>query len=131
MKVPERLEKYMQEFDEDTKLSMTNIMEKSLMVSSLQAKWLRYYYAEQSLNKKLKDVKYEYSKLAVSKMDFRQPTLPGATVKTETDKKMDILAREEKTVELCLDYIKNCIKVLGDFNYQIKNVIDLAKLERG
>ena len=41
-----RLEEYMLEAEEDLKLTDANLKEKSLLRSSMAAKWLRYNYEE-------------------------------------------------------------------------------------
>ena len=78
MDLNSRLEKYIKEFDEDVQLTISNIKEKSLMVSSYQSKWIRYYFQEKHLNQKLKDAKLEYTKQHASKLSFKptQTTIP-------------------------------------------------------
>lgn len=132
IELAERLDKYIQEFDDDVKLTMNNVKDKSLLVTSMQSKWIRYYFLEKTLNQKLKDAKIDYSKKFAGKIEFRQPTIPGtASPSSEIDQKLVKLNSEIRTSELCLDFIEKSMAVLDKINFQIKNVIDLVKLERG
>ena len=130
IELAERLEKYIQEFDDDVKLTMTNVKDKSLLVTSYQSKWIRYYFLEKTIYQKLKDAKVEYSKQFVNKIEFKQTTLP-LTTQSDIDKKLVKLNNEIRNSEACLDFIEKSMAVLDKMNFQIKNVIDLVKLERG
>ena len=82
MELNSRLEKYIKEFDDDVQLTISNIKEKSLMVSSYQSKWIRYYFQEKNLCQKLKDAKLEYTKQHAGKLSFKptQTTMPQIQV---------------------------------------------------
>jgi hypothetical protein len=128
IELPERLEKYMSEFEDDVKLNMSNVKDKSLLITSIQSKWIRYYFTEKTLNQKLKDAKVEYSKQHGNKIEFKQ-TLPGMSQPTEIDIKLVKLNNELKTSEMCLDFMEKSMAVLDKFNFQVKNIIDLVRLE--
>ena len=51
--LPERLEKYMREFEQDMKFDERNIHEKTLERSSIAAKWCRFSYEEEKYKKKI------------------------------------------------------------------------------
>lgn len=125
-----RLEKYINEFEDDVKLTMSNIKDKSLLVTSYQSKWIRYYFLEKNLNQRLKDAKLDYSRKTINKTEFKQTTIPGLSSQlSETDKNLVKLNNEIRTSDLCLDFMEKSMVVLDKMNFQIKNVIDLAKLE--
>ena len=129
VELPERLEKYINEFDDDVKITMSNVKDKSMMVTSIQSKWIRYYFAEKTLNQKMKDAKVEYSKQHANKVDFKQQ-LPGMSSQmSEVDQKLVRLNNEIRTSEMCIDFMEKSMAVLDKINFQIKNVIDLVKLE--
>lgn len=129
--LPERLNNYINEFDDDVKINMTNVKDKSMMITSIQSKWIRYYFAEKTLNQKLKDAKVEYSKQHANKIDFKSQ-LPGMSSQmSEADQKLVKLNNEIRTSEMCLDFMEKSMAVLDKINFQIKNVIDLVKLEIG
>ena len=51
--LPERLEKYMREFESDMKFDERDIHEKTLERSSIAAKWCRFSYEEEKYKKKI------------------------------------------------------------------------------
>lgn len=129
IELPERLEKYMSEFDDDVKLNMTNVKDKSMLITSIQSKWIRYYFTEKTLNQKLKDAKVEYSKQFGNKVDYKSQ-LPGmSSQKSEVDIKLAKLNNEIRISEMCLDFMEKSMAVLDKFNFQVKNIIDLVRLE--
>lgn len=129
MDLNSRLEKYIKEFDEDVQLTISNIKEKSLMVSSYQSKWIRYYFQEKHLNQKLKDAKLEYTKQHANKLSFK-PTQTVMPQIQEQDQNIVKLNTEIKNSELCIEFIEKSMAVLEKMNFQVKNVIDIIKLEQ-
>lgn len=129
MELNSRLEKYIKEFDEDVQLTISNIKEKSLMVSSYQSKWIRYYFQEKHLNQKLKDAKLEYTKQHANKLSFK-PTQTVMPQIQEQDQNIVKLNTEIKNSELCIEFIEKSMAVLEKMNFQVKNVIDIIKLEQ-
>jgi hypothetical protein len=126
VELPSRLEKYIKEFEDDVALTMSNVKEKSLMVTSYQSKWIRYYFAEKTLNQKLKDTKIAFSKKFGGKIEFSGQMLLETNKVNESLEKLNT---ELKTSEMCLDFMEKSMAVLDKMNFQIKNVIDLVKLE--
>lgn len=126
VELPSRLEKYMKEFEDDVSLTMSNVKEKSLMVTSYQSKWIRYYFAEKTLNQKLKDTKIAFSKKFGGKIEFSGQMLLETN---KVNENLEKLNTELKTSEMCLDFMEKSMAVLDKMNFQIKNVIDLVKLE--
>jgi len=129
MELNSRLEKYIKEFDEDVQLTISNIKEKSLMVSSYQSKWIRYYFQEKHLNQKLKDAKLEYTKQHANKLSFK-PTQTVMPQIQDQDQNIMKLNNEIKNSELCIEFIEKSMAVLEKMNFQVKNVIDIIKLEQ-
>lgn len=137
-----RLEDYMNEASSDLRLEESNIKEKSMLRSSLGAKWCRYRYEEQKylklLEKNLDDLKeevkkklYEKQKIAVSEADANiqrminikaeqlvTKTLEYQNIKDKIDQQEDILRLIEETQHL-----------ISQFGYDIKNAIEVLKLE--
>ncbi len=126
VELPSRLEKYIKEFEDDVALTMSNVKEKSLMVTSYQSKWIRYYFAEKTLNQKLKDTKIAFSKKFGGKIEFNGQMLLETN---KVNENLEKLNTELKTSEMCLDFMEKSMAVLDKMNFQIKNVIDLVKLE--
>lgn len=129
MDLNSRLEKYIKEFDDDVKLTISNIKEKSLLVSSYQSKWIRYYFQERSLGQKLKDAKLEYTRQHANKLSFK-PTQTVMPQIQDQDQNLVKLNTEIKNSDLCVEFIEKSLAVLEKMNFQVKNVIDIIKLEQ-
>ena len=125
------LDKYMKEFMDDIKLTESNLREKSMMSTTIRAKWLQYLFKEYENLKKAKDYKAKILESKVKTSD-RQSVL---RLKSE-DK---ISSNDERVVKLDelititksnIDYLEHVQNILHDFPWDIKNKIELLKLER-
>jgi hypothetical protein len=122
----QRLQKYIDEFNDDIKLTVQNLRDKSMMISSVRAKWIRYYFMEKTLCEKLKAAKTEYSKKLAKNVSS---TNMFPTVIPEADSGLTRLNTEIRNSEMCIEFIDKAFNVLDNFNFQIKNTIDIIKLE--
>lgn len=140
--LPDRLEKYMKEFSADVTLNETNIHDKTLLRSALAAKWCRYEYEEKRYKEKmtaeLDDLKtkiaqklYEKKKNAIISQ-----TINETMIKIEADKvlksspqylekKKDIDDQDE-----IIRFIGEAKQIISQFGFDIKNSIDILKLEQ-
>lgn len=75
---------------------------------------------KQILDEKLKESGKDVSMIRIKKEEL--------AAKSSTAIKM--LEEYEKNTRTCIDYIEYCMNILNDFNFQIKNAVDLLKLER-
>lgn len=125
------LNKYNKELKEDVTLTKTNLREKSLMVGALRVKWLNYYFKEkENLNriKKAKDkiLKQKLSTANVSDSILqlkREETIAG------NDENIQKLNKLMENVKINIDFLEHSLNVLNDFGFNIKNSIDVLKLE--
>lgn len=122
-----RLQEYIKEFSEDVKLNLQNLKDKSLMISSIRAKWIRYYFVEKTLLDKLKNAKIDYSKQLAKSVST---TTAFPSVAPSQDAGLIKLLGEIRNSENCIEYIDKAFNVLDTFNFQIKNSIDILKLEQ-
>ena len=118
---------YSNELKEDLKLTLSNLREKSLTTSSMKAKWIGYMAKEKEALARLVSLRAEYQKglLAKSKGSNAFDKLKNANVEDETLKKID---RTRKNIELSIEVISQAISSLSEFGYNIKNAIDVIKL---
>ena len=118
---------YSNELKEDLKLSLSNLREKSLTTSSMKAKWIGYMAKEKEALTKLVSLRAEYQKklLANTKGNNAFDKLKSANVEDETLKKIDAT---RKNIELSLEVISQAITALSEFGYNIKNAIEVIKL---
>lgn len=118
---------YSNELKEDLKLTLANLREKSLTTSSMKAKWIGYMAKEKEALSRLSSLRAEYQKslLAQNKGGNAFDKLKSANTEDETLKKIDAT---RKNIELSLEVISQAIGALSEFGYNIKNAIDVIKL---
>ena len=118
---------YANELKEDLKLTMSNLREKALTTSSMKAKWVGYMAKEKDAMQRLMAIRADYQKslLAKNKSGNAFDKLKNSTQEDETLKKIDAT---RKNIELSLEVIAQAIMSLSEFGYNIKNSIEIIKL---
>ena len=121
---------YSNELKEDLKLTISNLREKALTTSSMKAKWIGYMAKEKDALSRLLSIRSEYQKslLSNAKGGNAFDKLKQANTEDATLKKID---STRKNIELSLEVISQAITALGEFGYNIKNTIDVMKLNGG
>lgn len=125
---------YYDELKEDTTLSILNLREKSMLVSSIRTKWIMYLFKErENLNR----VKARKKELLTLKLKESNSSTSSSMLKL---KNQDALIENNKDIQKLNSLINYCqevinfleyvINVLNDFGFTIKNSIDLLKLEQ-
>lgn len=127
----ETLSRYISELANDVKLTEFNLKEKSLLCSSIWAKWLSYLFLEREnlskvanlkkkiLAKKMKSTTANDSVLRLKSEDKMNET-------DETMKKLNVLSQQ---VQDNIDYIERALNILQNFGFNIKNTTDILKLQ--
>lgn len=137
-----RLEDYMQEASSDLKLTEMNIKEKSLMRSSLGAKWCRYKFEEEkyikvlknnieTLREEIKKKLYEKQNISITSADVNRQRLINmdaekVLIKT---KEYQEYKKEIDNQEDIIRLIDETQKLISQFGYDIKNALEVLKLE--
>lgn len=126
------LQNYIQELEKDVKLDLANLREKSLMCSSIWAKWLSYLYQEKETAERIQNAK---SKILKSKLKdtTSKSTVSVLKLKTEdkiseNDEKIQKLNSLAKQTADNIDYIERALTILQSFGFNIKNVTDILRL---
>lgn len=122
------LNKYMEELTTDVNLTMNNIREKSLNVSTIRAKWLGYLVKERENLSRIKDVRATIIKKNAD-TQASALRLKSEDKLAETDEKLQKLSVLQKNTEANLDYIERALNILNDFSWQIRNLVEVLKLE--
>lgn len=124
------LQKYITELSEDVELNVRNLREKSLMSSSIWAKWLSYLFHEKEnldriIELKQKILKKKASESRMSDSVLRMKSEEKISETDENIKKLNVL---QKTSKDNIDYIERALTILSNFGYQIRNTTDIIKL---
>ena len=116
---------YSRELKEDLNLTLSNLREKSLTTSSMKAKWIGYMAKEKEALQKLSSIRSEYQKTLAASKGNAFDKLKTVAQEDDTLKKIDATRRN---IDLSLEVIAHAISALSEFGYNIKNAIDVIKL---
>ena len=138
----ERLQNYMKEFAADVTLNETNIHDKTLQRSALAAKWCRYEYEEKRYKDKISE-SLDDLRTKIQQKLFEQK---NAAVTNQTANETMIKVKTEQILKTAPQYLKikdelesqdEIIRFIGEakqiisqFGFDIKNSIDILKLEQ-
>lgn len=125
------LSNYIKEFNEDVKLNEFNLREKSMLCSSIWAKWLSYLFLEKDNLQRIIDAK---QKILTNKLNSAGNQKSLLKMKSEdkiaeNDKNIQKLNALFSSTQSCIDYIERALNVLNSFGFNIKNTIDALKLQ--
>jgi hypothetical protein len=127
------LSKYNEEIIEDAKIDQINILEKQLMMPAIKHKWVARLIEQKRnkifLERKKKELKEQ---VLVKLTENGIPTgIPKVAIKqkveaSETIRKID---EDIKDTDLVIEYLEKVEKIFGSMHWEIKNIVDLGKLE--
>ena len=125
----QQLNQYMEEFEEDTKLNLQNLREKSLTVSMIRAKWLNYFFLEKENLERANAAKAKYikSKSASGDSVLRLKNEDNLMSNDDTLAKLKRIAAQSQAN---MEYLQMALNILDGFGYQIKTVSEILKLEK-
>lgn len=121
---------YIKELNSDVKLTEFNLREKSLLCSSIWAKWISYLFLEKENLQRIIDAKQKIlkSKIASSKVQDSILKMKSEDRIAENDENIKKLNLLFKNTQDCIDYIERALNILNSFGFNIKNSIDALKL---
>lgn len=130
IKTNDLLANYIKEFEEDVKLTQFNLREKSLLCSSIWAKWLSYLYKEKENLQRISETKQKALKKKVSNIKTSDSILrmKSEDKLSENDETIKTLNELSKKTQTNIDYIERALNVLQNFSYQIHNCVEVFKL---
>lgn len=139
--LPDKLEKYMREFENDMKFDERNIHEKTLERSSIAAKWCRFGYEEERYKKKILESIDELKEQLTQKLyekkkaEIIAQTIKENMIKIEVEKLLKKSSQylkiqdELKNQEDIIRFIMDARQIISQFGFDLKNSIDVLKLE--
>jgi ElaB/YqjD/DUF883 family membrane-anchored ribosome-binding protein len=125
------LNRYTAELEKDVSLTVTNLREKSLLVSTIRSKWLSYYMKEKENMQRIQNTK---TKILKSRMSDPSANTSVLRVKseealTQNDERLQKLSKLMQMTKENIDFIERAMNILSDFVWQIKNAIEIMKLQ--
>lgn len=130
IKTNDLLASYISEFNEDVKLTYVNLREKSLMCSSIWAKWLSYLYKEKENLQRIAETKQKLLKKKMSNSKVTDSIIrqKNEDKLSETDDTMIKLNSLQKNTQTNVEYIEHALNILQNFGFNVKNALDAYKL---
>lgn len=125
------LSNYIHELDEDVKLSISNLREKSLTCSSIWAKWISYLFLEKDNLQRIANAKQKILKSKASQMKVHDSLLKMKSEDKilENDDNIKKLNELQRNTQDCIDFIERSLNMLSSFGFSIKNALEALKLE--
>ena len=126
------LSKYIKEVEQDLVLNDFNIKETQLRLPAKKHFWVaRLIEAKRDLQD-LTDKEKKMTKVLSTKIKEQSPvTLSDKTVLNLIDEQEEIVSIKEKKRDLTnvVEYLEKVEKIFGSMHWEIKNIVDLGKLE--
>jgi hypothetical protein len=126
-------EKIRKEIENDLKLDRIQLLEKQLMLPAIKHKWVSRLIENKRtkniLEAKKKSIKTEVLK---SLQESGIPTnIPKAAIdrKIETSESVSKIDEQIKETEIIIEYLEKVENICRSLTYDIKNAVDLEKLE--
>ena len=131
LKENDELNKLMKEFSEDVELNFQNIREKAFLVSTIRSKWLARYFKEKENLERIKKAKATIltSKMKDSSTQNSVLRLKNEEAIAKNDEKIQKLNELSKITQANIEFIERGFSILDNFGFQIKNVIEILKLQ--
>ena len=126
------LSNYISELQNYVKLDVSNLREKSLLSSSIWAKWLSYLFHEKENLDRLMTTKQKIlsKKMSQNKMSDSVLRMKSEEKISENDETMQRLNTLQKMTKDNIDYIERALTILSNFGFCIKNTTDILKLQQ-
>jgi hypothetical protein len=124
-------EEYENEITLDTKIDELNLLEKQLQLPSVKHKWVARLISHKRklniLNKKRKEIKES----VLSKLQDIPKGIPRKSLDSKIDSTEQILSIDEEIEEtnIMIEYLEKVEQIFKTMSYDLKNIIDINKLE--
>jgi len=128
----ELLQKYIQELEQDVALNELNLKESALMLPAKKAKWVSRLMLEKKNLNDLYSNRAAQMRILIKKIQIESPvkltapSLEKTAELTDTIKSIDSDISHQKNV---IDFLERVEKTMHSIGFDIKNLIELIKME--
>ena len=131
IKTNQVLANYIKELNNDVKITDFNLKEKSLLCSSIWAKWISYLFLEKENLQRILDAKQKIlkNKQENSKVHDSILRMKSEEKISENDSNIKKLNMLFKNTQDNIDFIERALSLLSSFGFNIKNALDALKLQ--
>lgn len=126
-------ENFKKELQEDTKIDEIYLTQKQLMLPAIKHKWVARLIDQKrklnALNKKKKIVRAAV--IASLEKEGMPPSMPKSALdrKIENSDAMQKINEEIEDIEITIEYLEKVENIFRTMTYDIKNIIDINRLE--
>jgi hypothetical protein len=127
------LENFKKELQEDTQIDEIYLTQKQLMLPGIKHKWVARLIEQKrklnSLNKKKKIIRVAV--IASLEKEGMPPGIPKTALdrKIESSDAMQKINEELEDTEIVIEYLEKVENIFRSMTYDIKNIIDINRLE--
>jgi hypothetical protein len=124
-------EEYENEITLDTRIDELNLLEKQLQLPGVKHKWVARLISHKRklniLNKKRKEIKES----VLSKLQDIPKGIPRKSLDSKIDSTEQIISIDEEIEEtnIMIEYLEKVEQIFKTMSYDLKNIIDINKLE--
>lgn len=128
-KLPLRLIEFKKEFVNDVELKELNISQRTLATPALKTKWLMIYLEEKNMLKKLRDKKKDLSEKYIN--EHGKPGVPRIVTEKALERSNELIQLDDIIFQqsLVVEFLENTLKIITSYTYDIKNAIEIIKVE--
>ncbi len=124
----DELNKIIDEFNSDVQVTVQNIREKALMVSTIRSKWLARYMKEKENLERISALKAKILKEKVANGASQSIlNLKSKDIIEQSDDKIQRLNKLYKMTQSIIEYLERGFNILDGFGFQIKTVHEILK----
>lgn len=127
------LEEFKKELQEDTKIDQINLLEKQMMLPAIKHKWVARLIDQK---RKLNALERKKKAIRAGVLEtLEKKGLPTGLPKSALDKKIDgseeilKIVEEIEDTEIMIEYFEKIEGIFRSMTYDMKNIIEINKLE--
>ena len=131
--LPNRLLELADEFHADVKIDQLNLHDLNMKCPALKSKWVMMYLAEKKYLTQLKEVKEQLLDKYIKQ--HGQPKIPKKVLEQQAKRELadsNDLKKVDKAISdqlMVVEYLENANKIILGMSFDLKNCMDLLKLE--
>ena len=127
------IDKFKEELEKDTHIDELNLLQKQLQLPAIKHKWVaRLIDAKRHLNNLIRKKKViRAAVVAALEKDGIPPGIPKSSLdkKIENTKSIAEIDEQIQDIEITIEYLEKVESIFRSMTYDLKNIIEINKLE--
>jgi hypothetical protein len=124
-------EEYEKEIFSDTKIDELNLLEKQLQLPAIKHKWVARLITHKRKVNNLEKKRKEIKEIVLSKMSDIPKGIPKKLLdaKIDTTEEIQKIDEEIEKHSIMIEYLEKVEQIFKSMSFDIKNIVDINKLE--